>query len=146
MLKYAFDSRTVVCIALTRNYTQCVFLIDTEKSKILAAVNHLYSIPFKIKDVIFKPKSRTEFITCGIQHMSFWSYKGDVLNCREFPLKMNQIKTKRPDHKDNDAGEGADENVFRITFLCIIFIMDHIITGAEDGSVRSSNPVVPLEG
>ena len=64
-----------------------IFLIDTETSEILGAMNLLYSYPFKIKDLEFLPFSKTEFLTCGVQHMSLWNYKGGILNFRELPIQ-----------------------------------------------------------
>lgn len=147
LIEYAYDSRTVVCIALTKTYTQCIFLIDTHKSKILGVVNLLYSIPFKIKDVIFKYNSKTEFITCGIQHMTLWSYRAETLNFREFHLKqgMNKAKADESDKEDED-NPAQQESTFKITFLAIINLKQYVITGGEDGAVVSSDQALRLEG
>ena len=56
----------IACVALTRNYTQSVYLIDSHKSQIQGVCNFFYSLPFKIKDLEFLPTSKTEFITCGV--------------------------------------------------------------------------------
>jgi WD40 repeat protein len=137
-LEYAEDSRTIICVALSKNYTQCLYLIDTEKSKILASVNHLYSIPFKIKDMIFRPGSTTEFITCGVQHMTLWSYKGDLLNFKEFSIKMTNMKARVPDLEKSENEQTQQQNtVLKVTFLAIISVFDFIITGADDGRVES---------
>lgn len=146
MIEYAYDSRTVVCIALTKAYTQCLYLIDTHKSKILGVVNHLYSIPFKIKDVVFLPNSKTEFITCGIQHMTLWSYKGEVLNFKEFHLKQGMTKAQTADNDSDYEGAGQQDSTFKITFLAIINVLQYIITGGEDGAVEKINSALHLEG
>ena len=135
MIEYAHDARTVVCIALTKAYTQCIYLIDTHKSKILGVVNNLYSIPFKIKDVVFLPNSRTEFITCGIQHLTHWYYKGEILNFKEFHLKQKLNKGQIVEDEDDYEVMAQQDSTFKITFLAIINIQSYIITGGEDGRV-----------
>lgn len=149
IIEFAYDSRTIACTALSRDYTQCVFLIDSETSQILAAVNHLYSIPFKIKDIIFKPNSRNEFFTCGIQHLTLWSYRGEVLNCQEIelvaPKQLNKESKNNMNDQDNDSIEDED-GTFKVSFLAMIFIRDRMIIGAEDGFVDSPHPDLPAAG
>lgn len=139
MLKYAFDTRMVACVALTKNYTQVVYLIDTYKCEILGASNLLYSLPFKIKDLEFLPESKTEFITCGVQHMSLWNYKGGLLSFKELPIQnVKQGPTQDDLMMGDRIGGGIEGNkLLRVTFMSIIFILDEfIVTGADDGCVR----------
>ena len=141
LLKYAYDTRMICCVALTRNYTQVVYLIDSHKSEILGAMNLLYSIPFKIKDLEFLPYSKIEFITCGVQHMSLWTYKGGVLNFRELPIQHSRQGTSQDEliSAGFDRGDsvGMGEAQLRITFLAIIIILDEfIVTAGDDGYVR----------
>ena len=48
----------------------------------------LHSLPFKIKDIEFQPGSSRNFVTCGIQHMSFWHLSGNNLqnHCGELTV------------------------------------------------------------
>jgi hypothetical protein len=138
----------IVCVALTKNYTQIVYLIDSENSQILGAMNMLYSYPFKIKDIKFLPFSKTEFLTCGVQHMSLWNFKGGILNFRELPIQ--NVKNGPVQYTDNDDyvnldavdtpyndGQPESKNQLRITFLAIIILMDEfIVTAGDDGYVR----------
>lgn len=139
MLKYSYDTRMVACIALTRNYTQVVYLIDTHTSQILGACNLFYSLPFKIKDLEFLPTSKTEFITCGLQHMTLWTYKGGILNFRELPIESIQLGPSQDeilDRSDEEPDVEEKKDTFRVTFLSLLFIMDEfILTAGDDGHV-----------
>jgi len=141
LLKYSFDHRMIACVALTRNYTQIVYLIDTHKSTILGAMNLLYSLPFKIKDLEFLPYSKTEFITCGVQHMSLWNYKGGILNFRELPIqnvKQGALQEELLQQSIEDMEDEGflDKSQLKVTFLAIMIILDEfIITAGDDGFV-----------
>lgn len=135
----------VVCVALTKQYTQMVYLIDTHTSQILGAKNLLYSYPFKIKDIEFLPFSKTEFLSCGVQHMTLWSLKGGMLNFRELPIQnIKNSVTQEELLREVSNTEGIrDENSnlsqLRITFLAIIILMDEfIVTAGDDGYVSVS--------
>lgn len=65
-IKFAHDNRHIICNAITNEYTMTIMLIDTQNSTVLGAVNFLYSIPFKIKDLEFFPNSVFMFVSCGI--------------------------------------------------------------------------------
>lgn len=139
MLKYAYDTRMIACVALTKNYTQVVYLIDTYKSIILGASNLLYTLPFKIKDLEFLPMSKTEFITCGVQHMSLWNYKGGLLNFKELPIQNVKQGPSQDDLiGDNFGPQNGSSQLLRIAFISIIFVLDEfIVTGGDDGCVSS---------
>ena len=78
-LKFAHDSRHICCLGQTKDQTIMVFLIDTEIGQILGATDLIYSVPFKIRDICFKPGSVYQFVSCGIQHMAKWTYNGNTL-------------------------------------------------------------------
>lgn len=65
----------------------------------LGAVNFLYSIPYKIKDLEFYPNSIFMFVTCGIQHMSTWHYAGGSLTFQAMEIE-----------NPKDQGEAAYRN------------------------------------
>ena len=46
LLKYAEDARHIACICLTRDYTQCVYLIDSKTCKILGSFILFYKKRF----------------------------------------------------------------------------------------------------
>lgn len=120
-----------------------VYLIDTQTSQILGAKNLLYSYPFKIKDIEFLPFSKTEFLSCGVQHMTLWSLKGGLLNFRELPIQniKNSVTQdellREVSNMDANREESGNRSQLRITFLAIIILMDEfILTAGDDGYVR----------
>jgi WD40 repeat protein len=146
IIRYAYDSRNIACVALTRTYTQCIYLIDSEQDKILAVVNNLYSVPFKIKDLDFLPNSKSEFITCGVQHMTLWSYKGGILNFKELPIQFLKTKPQmNSEMSDSQNDINSDDSILRITFLAIKFVLDFIITAGDDGAVSPAHQALRLE-
>ena len=38
-----------------------------------------YSVPFKIRDLVFYPENIYRFVSCGLQHMTKWQYNGKIL-------------------------------------------------------------------
>lgn len=83
--------------------------------------------------------SKTEFITCGVQHMSLWNYKGGLLSFKELPI---QSVKQGPTQDELLGGDGGMQNnqLLRATFMSIIIILDEfIITGADDGCVNFLN-------
>lgn len=56
-VKFASDNKHIGVVALTNEYTMCVYLIDSHLSIILGSANFPYSLPFKIKDLAFLPNS-----------------------------------------------------------------------------------------
>ena len=54
-------------------------MLDWTTQKLLCIRQMLHSLPFKIKDIDFCPGSTRNFVTCGIQHMTFWHLSGNNL-------------------------------------------------------------------
>ena len=52
-VKFAHDSRHICCLGQTKDHTMMVFLIDSQIGQILGAVDLIYSVPFKIRDMCF---------------------------------------------------------------------------------------------
>ena len=76
-LKFAHDSRHICCLGQTKNYTLMVFLIDSVEQTILGTMDLIYSVPFKIRlilyvlnnfyrDMCFFPNMKYSFVTCGL--------------------------------------------------------------------------------
>ncbi|EGR31153.1 hypothetical protein IMG5_116830 [Ichthyophthirius multifiliis] len=107
-IKFAYDNRHIICIAITNECTLIIYLIDTQDVKILGCANMPYSIPFKIKDVQFFPNCIYKFITCGIQHLVVWSLKGGVLSYASLEIEnpsdiieFNDENNKKDDLNNN---------------------------------------------
>jgi len=79
-VKFAYDNNHIAAVVLTNEYTTAIYLISSKSAQVLAFCNFPFSIPFKIKDLIFNPNSITSFVTSGIQHLTQWCYKGGVLS------------------------------------------------------------------
>lgn len=66
MVKLAFNNRHVLCLSITNDYKEMIYLIDSITSTVIGSTNLLHSIPEKIKDLDFFPNSIYKFVTCGI--------------------------------------------------------------------------------
>jgi WD40 repeat protein len=152
-IKYSGDKKRLACIALTESYSQLVMLIDNSTGEILGSTEFTYSIPFRIKEVEFLPKSNDEFVTLGLQHLSKWKLNGGLLIYEEMPIENpkemmkkagdQRIQTERSLRKlktGQDAKYDEDgEELFplQVTFMSIVFLFDELmITGGDDGYVR----------
>jgi hypothetical protein len=65
-LCYSGDMKRIVAIALTRDHTQRLYLIETAGLVVLGTCEMKYSAAIKIKDISFLPKTNSEFITIGL--------------------------------------------------------------------------------
>ena len=76
-LKIHKDERHVIAIAFVQEYKQAVMVCDLAERTEICRLTQLHSLPYKIRDVDFCPgESFLRFVTCGIQHLSFWSKSG----------------------------------------------------------------------
>ena len=147
-IKYSSDKKRLVVIALTENYTQILMLLDNQTGEILGSCEFNYSIPFRIKDVDFLPKSNDEFVTIGMQHLSHWKLKGGLLVFEELPIEnpkemmekagvlhVAQERKRRPNAEPMiDPATGEEIFPLLVSFLSIIFLFDDLmITAGDDG-------------
>lgn len=145
IIRYCKDAKRMVALCSQQiDNNQSVYYIDVEKATILGFCNFMYSHPDRIQALDFLPDSNYKFITCGIQHICQWEFKGSVLTFHEFP--MVKVKDFMKYIKANEQLEMMDGNneensvqhesaPIRATFLCLLFINSFIILGAEDGEV-----------
>lgn len=154
-ISFSYNRKRIACVALTKSYTQRVYLIDGKEFKIIAGNELKFSTPIKIKDIEFLPKSDSEFITIGLQHMSRWQLKGGNLTFQELPIEnpreimqragVLQVVQER-EHRKNKNNEyvpiidedGNEIFPLNVTFLAVIFLYDKLtITAGDDGYVRA---------
>ena len=64
---------------ITKDYHQCIIMLDWTTQKIIFVRQFLHSLPFRIKDIEFIPGSVRKFVTTGIQHICFWQLSGKNL-------------------------------------------------------------------
>ena len=86
-LCYSSDMKRIAAVTLTKDYTQRIYLLDTKNLTVLGTSEMSYSTPIKIKDISFLPKTSSEFITIGLQHMARWFIKGGRLTFQELPIE-----------------------------------------------------------
>jgi WD40 repeat protein len=155
-LKYSGDKKRIVCIALTESYSQMVMLIDNSTGEILGSTEFNYSIPFRIKEVEFWPKSNDEFVTLGFQHLSRWKLNGGLLIYQELPIEnpeemlkkagVQRIEQERANrikkygNKPFFDEKGNETFPLEVTFMAVIFLFDELmVTGGDDGYVNTAN-------
>jgi len=75
-------------VVMTDVYTVKIYLIDLIHMSIKGCANFPYSVPYKIKDLAFFPNSTIKFVTCGIENLTVWELKGNILSysCYEMNL------------------------------------------------------------
>lgn len=128
-MKFAFDSNTLVCLALHERYFTSLLVLDTSKSLILAKSDLEYSLPFKIKYVDFLPCSTVDLVTCGVRHLSVWKLRGGLLKIQGLSLSGGSARTAdtltSPD-EDSDTS---------ITFLSLVIVDNFMLVSSDNGSV-----------
>ena len=75
-LRIAHDDEHFVLVGLSRDYIQCLLLVNYKRKQIVAMRQILNSLAFKIKDIDFYPNSTQRFVTSGVQHLNFWRLNG----------------------------------------------------------------------
>lgn len=126
-IKFAYDNRHIIVLALTNHYDLMLYLIDTLYSLILGCTYFPYSVPFKIKDLEMFPNSIYEFVTCGVQHIAEWSLKGSILsyNNMEIENPKGLVELVKED------GAIVDLNILKVDFITVIFVNETIITAGD---------------
>jgi hypothetical protein len=144
-LKFSADSTRIICTALMADYFQAVFLLSVNRKIILGCCSFTYSLPFRIKDIEFEPSSNEVFFTCGIQHMSYWQDRGGILVFEELPMKFYRdqnegLRGEEPfstNYGNRDIEIMEKDQLVKVSFLSMIFILDCLITAADDGMVEA---------
>lgn len=154
-LCFSSDKKRLICVALTENYTQIVKLIDNVTSEVLGSADFTYSLPFKIKNVEFLPKSNDEFFSFGFQHMTHWKLKGGLINFTEMPIENMpemmkhaglRAELQEKEKKKNRKTHSRKEYPLEVTFRAVIFLYDDVMIAAgDDGFVGPAHPAVHLE-
>jgi len=90
-MKVAHDCKNLIIVGLTRDYLQIIMMIDWTTQTVILYRQILHSLPFKIKDIAFYPNSTRKFVTCGIQHMCFWTQSGRNLENITGGLTMPRV-------------------------------------------------------
>jgi hypothetical protein len=161
----AYDNQHILVIALSKDFLQVIMLIDTLTKNILINRQILHSVPYKIKDVVFKPQSTRNFVTCGIQHMCFWKQTGKNLEYQVGQIAVpkgyssgsNMIAERgkinrtgmatvcriNPKELQKMAEDEGQQNVY-VTFLVMAYIKETLIAGGDDGCLYlwESNRIV----
>lgn len=86
----AFDNQHLLIVGLTKDYLQCIVLLDSLTETILAFKQLLGSAAYKIKAVCFEPRSTRKFITCGVQHLTFWTLTGRHIESAIGPIMVEK--------------------------------------------------------
>ncbi len=93
-LKVHRDERHVVAIVLIQEFKQAVLVVDLAERTEICRVTQIHSVPYKIRDVDFFPgESFLRFVTCGIQHLSFWSRSGHFMEQEAAELTLEPDAT-----------------------------------------------------
>lgn len=130
-MRFAFDSNTLVCLALHERYFTSLMVLDTSKSLILAKSDLEYSLPFKIKFIDFIPCSTVDLVTCGVRHLAVWKLRGGLLKFEGLSLSGGSAGTT---DNQNSSDEDSDAS---ITFLSLVIVENFMLVSADNGSVIS---------
>lgn len=153
-LRYSESADRIVALCRQKSdFSQALYLLDIKFGEILAYCSFPYSHLNKIMALDFYFSSNFRFLTCGIQHASLWEYTGGMLESTELPLQrvkdlMRNVKAgEHLQMIDEDRGDddlNREMISIRSTFLCVLFIDQFFVLGAEDGEVESSDLALHL--
>lgn len=73
-MKVAHDSKHLILVGITPEYIGSLLFLDSHNREVLCHKQLMHSLPYKIKDVCFEPGLTRKFVTCGLQHINFWSF------------------------------------------------------------------------
>lgn len=101
ILNFSFDNSKILGYAIHEEYLGYIFIVDVEQGILSHYYLDLDSFVFKIKDLQFLFNSNTEFITIGLQHISFWKVYGKQL----IPFNLSLSDEKQTIGFDNTLNE-----------------------------------------
>lgn len=64
-IRFGYDNRQVVILAVTEDYKQVLYLIDTKNSQVLGQAKFWYSSVFRYRDIDFFPQSINKMCLVG---------------------------------------------------------------------------------
>lgn len=156
-LKLHCNERYAAVLALSKEHIQIILIVDTMEGVELCRATQIHSLPFKIRDIDFCPdKSYTTFVTCGIQHLSFWhinaKYMLEESAAFASPHKASLVSPEQESKFNESAHSGlaalenrcgalavckgleGEEGVYA-SFLAMGFVGQTMLTVADDGFV-----------
>ena len=157
-LKFHINEAHVIALGLSKDYQQVISIVDLMEGVELCRATQIHSLVFKIRDLDFCPgETHTRFVTCGIQHLSFWHKNGKYVREESANFFINpkvtlnfastghkkksneSLSSARPGQYGalgicKDVGEGDKKTVFA-TFLALGFVGQTLLTVADDGFV-----------
>ena len=142
-IKFSEDYSKTICLAQQRTLRQGVYLLEMFSGTILAFCVFENSDFSRIKDLSFLPESNSQFLTCGIQHLSLWEYRGGLLNFEEMELVRfnDQMATVRaeelldrvdPSRVSSRLELKSEILHIKTAFLALVFVKGFAVLAAED--------------
>lgn len=79
-LSLSDNCKYIVCTGLSNQNSLILFLVDVQRSAIVACHDFSYTVNTKIHDVIFLPGEESAFISCGLHNLTLWNYSCGLFN------------------------------------------------------------------
>ena len=115
------NSKFLICTGLSHQNNMVLFLVDIERSVIIACHDFSYTTNTKIHDILFAPEEESIFVTCGLHNLTLWNY-----SCGLFTTELFEVETQ-----ENMKNHNEDP----INFYSMIFVKSTLITAASDGHI-----------
>lgn len=110
-INFSRNSHLLSLYGVHQTYYPAVFVLNWRNSEVICQASLLHCPVWLIKDMDFH--SNSEFLTCGVQHLSIWSCSSGRLNFSSFDLQQAQ----------------------HTTFTAVVTAKRKIFTGCESGCI-----------
>lgn len=109
LIKVAYDNKHLVMTGVTNEFIATIVLYDWTTQTLICQKLLLHSLPYKIKDLCFLPGYTRRFVSCGVQHLTFWKFNGQSLEYTvgelTIPTAFSSIGQGVYSHDKNNVGK-----------------------------------------
>jgi hypothetical protein len=94
MIRISEQNDRLLIIGTNKQYQLCIYLFRINKGKIISSIVFPHSVNFKYKDVEFVQGRNDQFITVGIQCVTLWTLRNNILTFKELKI-VNRLQKQR---------------------------------------------------
>ena len=133
MIRISDQNDRLLIIGTNKQYQLCIYLFRINKGKVISSIVFPHSVNFKFKDAEFVQGRNDQFITVGIQCVTLWTLKNNILTFKELKI-VNRLQKQRVEF----GFDQTKDNMVKLqTYLSILFFSKNVfVTGTDNGHIQ----------
>jgi hypothetical protein len=77
----------LIIAGLFKKYYTVSILVELKSCKVLSNSSFVHDNYWFLKSLSFKHCNNYQFVTCGVEHLSLWTYEADTLTFESFDIE-----------------------------------------------------------